>query len=147
MNKILQKDIDNIWISIESGILYVAKHNIPFRRISNLTKKALSTNRKTKSPLQKDTISISKICQELKKLARENKDQKAILALSSERALKISLLLYKINAKHKTNIDLDENASIEELAQDIKSWLYIFNKKWALALEKEKNKRIKEFTD
>ncbi|CAG8795278.1 40003_t:CDS:2 [Gigaspora margarita] len=62
INKISQKDIDNIWVSIESGILYAAKHNIPFRRIPNSMKKALSTNRKTKSPLQKDTISISKIC-------------------------------------------------------------------------------------
>ncbi|CAG8799071.1 1723_t:CDS:2, partial [Gigaspora margarita] len=95
MNKISQKDVDNIWVSIELGILYAAKHNIPFRRIPNLTKKALSTNRKTKSPLQKDTISISKICQELKKLAKENKDQKAVLALLSERALEIRLLLQK----------------------------------------------------
>ncbi|CAG8802825.1 63_t:CDS:1 [Gigaspora margarita] len=114
MNKISQKDIDNIWVSIESGILYAAKHNIPFRRILNLTKKALLTNKKTKSLLQKDTISISKICQELKKLAKENKDQKAVLALLSERALEIRLLLYKINARYKTNIDLDETASIEE---------------------------------
>ncbi|CAG8832230.1 32752_t:CDS:2, partial [Gigaspora margarita] len=121
MNKISQKDIDNIWVSIESEILYAAKHNIPFKKVSNSTKKALSTNRKTKSSLQKDTISISKICQELKKLARENKDQKAISALSN----------------------LDETASIEEWAQDIKNWLYIFNKKWALALEKEKMKESK----
>ncbi|CAG8789449.1 26945_t:CDS:2, partial [Gigaspora margarita] len=101
MNKISQKDINNIWISIETRILYAAKQNIPFRRIPNSTKKALSTNKKTKSLLQKDTISISKICQKLKKLAREDKDQKAILALSSKRALEIRLLLYKINARHK----------------------------------------------
>ncbi|CAG8835727.1 22478_t:CDS:1, partial [Gigaspora margarita] len=82
MNKISQKDINNIWVSIETGILYAAKQNVPFRKIPNSTKKALSTNKKTKSPLQKDTISISKICQELKKLARKNKDQKAISALS-----------------------------------------------------------------
>ena len=29
----------------------------------------------------------------------------------------------------------------------MKGWLYIFNQKWATALEKQKNKRIKEFTD
>ncbi|CAG8840499.1 45166_t:CDS:1, partial [Gigaspora margarita] len=92
INKISQKDIDNIWVSIETGILYAAKQNILFRKISNSTKKALSTNKKRKSLLQKDTISISKVCQELKKLARENKDQKAISALSSKRALKIRLL-------------------------------------------------------
>ncbi|CAG8833978.1 862_t:CDS:2, partial [Gigaspora margarita] len=84
MNKILQKNIDNIWVSIETEIF------------------------------------ISKICQELKKLARENKNQKAILALSSKRALEIRLLLYIINTRHKTNIDLDETASIEKWAQDIK---------------------------
>ena len=31
--------------------------------------------------------------------------------------------------------------------QDFKGWLYIFNKKLASALEKEKNERIKELTD
>ncbi|CAG8834233.1 15904_t:CDS:1, partial [Gigaspora margarita] len=108
MNKILQQDINNIWVSIETGILYIAKQNIPFRKIPNSTKKALST------------ISISKICQEVKKLARKNKDQKAISVLSSKRALEIRLLLYKINARHKTNIDLDETSLIEEWVQDIK---------------------------
>ncbi|CAG8795752.1 11389_t:CDS:1, partial [Gigaspora margarita] len=68
---------------------------------SKFNKKTLSTNKKTKSLLQKDTINISKICQELKKLARENKDQKAISALSSKRAFEIRLLLYKINARQK----------------------------------------------
>ncbi|CAG8635286.1 20998_t:CDS:2 [Gigaspora rosea] len=88
MNKISQQDINNIWVSIETGILYTVKQNILFRKIPNSTKKALSTNKKTKCFLQKDTISISKICQKLKKLARENKDQKAISALSSKELLK-----------------------------------------------------------
>ncbi|CAG8733116.1 29578_t:CDS:2 [Gigaspora margarita] len=51
INKILQQNIDNIWASIETGILYAAKQNIPFRKIPNSTKKALSTNKKTKSSL------------------------------------------------------------------------------------------------
>ncbi|CAG8684944.1 32254_t:CDS:2 [Gigaspora margarita] len=60
MNKISQQDIDNIWVSIKTGILYAAKQNIPFRKIPNSTKKALLTNKKMKSLLQKDTISITK---------------------------------------------------------------------------------------
>ncbi|CAG8685195.1 38069_t:CDS:2 [Gigaspora margarita] len=117
MYLITESDHSTVLVNLKR-ILYVAKQNIPFRKIPNSTKKTLSTNKKTKFPLQKDTISISKICQELKKLARENKDQKAILALSSKRALTraiiIRLLLYKINVRHKTNIDLDETVSIEK---------------------------------
>ena len=147
INKITQQNIDNIWTSIEAGILYAAKQNIPYKKIPNTTKRIPASNKKTKSPLHEDTISISKICQELKKLARKNNDQKAVLVLSSKRLQEIKSLLYKINTRHKTSINQDETASIKEWVQDFKGWLYIFNKKWASALEKEKNERIKELTD
>ena len=147
INEITQQNIDNIWTSIEAGILYAAKQNIPYKKIPNTTKRILTTNKKTKSPLHEDTISISKICQELKKLARENNDQKVVLVLSSKRLQEIKSLLYKINTRHKTSINLDETASIKEWVQDFKGWLYIFNKKWVSALKKEKNKRIKELTN
>ena len=92
-------------------------------------------------PLHENTIRISKICQEFKKLSRKNKDQKATLVITEKRRQEIRTLLCRINFRHKVNIALDESVSIENWIQDMKSGFISSTKN---KQQHSKNRKTKE---
>ena len=48
INEITQQNIDNIWTSIEAGILYAAKQNIPYKKNTKYNKKDPGNKQKNK---------------------------------------------------------------------------------------------------